>query len=93
MITTGDKGMVGYGDIEVHVNRVLSYVLQRTDLSPTARVKLEELSTEPGCVLETDVLEKLISKKELCAYRHDGFWQHLDNERHREKISQKVKKV
>ncbi len=49
---------------------------------------LKTLSVEPTCVLETDVLEELISKRELYTYRYDGFWQPLDNERDKQKISQ-----
>ncbi|HEX9989113.1 MAG TPA: glucose-1-phosphate cytidylyltransferase [Chloroflexia bacterium] len=29
-------------------------------------------------ILESDVLEQLASEGQLCAYRHDGFWQSMD---------------
>lgn len=54
---------------------------------------LKKLSVDPACVLETDVLEELVSKKELYAYRHNGFWQPLDNERDRKNLSLFLKKT
>jgi len=53
---------------------------------------LEKLSKDPQCVLETDVLEELVFKKELYVYRYNDFWQPLDNERDMRKISQILKK-
>jgi len=50
--------------------------------------KSPKLSTDPKCVLETDVLEDLISKKEVFAYRYNGYWQYLDNDRDRQKLSE-----
>ena len=50
----------------------------------------KKLSSEPSCVLEEQVLEDLVSKKELYAFRHNGVWQPLDNERDRQKIVQMI---
>jgi len=52
---------------------------------------LKKLSKDPHCVLEADVIEELVSKKELYAYRYNDFWQPLDNERDMQKISQMLK--
>jgi glucose-1-phosphate cytidylyltransferase len=49
------------------------------------------LSSSSSCVLETAVLEELISRKQLLSYRHDGFWQSLDNERDRNKLAAYVR--
>ncbi|HPT39951.1 MAG TPA: sugar phosphate nucleotidyltransferase [Candidatus Omnitrophota bacterium] len=49
---------------------------------------LKSLFPDPACVLETTVLEELILQKQLCAYRFNGFWQHLDTERDKQKIIQ-----
>ena len=39
------------------------------------------VSTDPGLVLESDVLPDLAQKKQLTAYHHDGFWQCMDTYR------------
>ncbi|MCX5706422.1 MAG: sugar phosphate nucleotidyltransferase [Candidatus Omnitrophica bacterium] len=54
---------------------------------------LDSLKTDSKCILETGVLEDIVSQNELCAYRHTGFWQNLDTERDREKISEWLNKV
>ena len=53
--------------------------------------ELGTLKTDFNCTLETDTLEDLVSKKELYAFKHKGFWQYLDNERDRQKISLMLK--
>lgn len=49
---------------------------------------IDSLNSEPKCTLETDVLEEIVQKKELCAFRHTGFWQHMDTERDRKNIAE-----
>ena len=39
---------------------------------------------DDSTVLEREPLEKAVKDKELAAYRHDGFWQCMDNKRDRE---------
>ena len=48
---------------------------------------LKTLKKNKDCVLETDVLENLIAKKDICAFRYTGFWQYVDTERDRKKLS------
>ena len=55
--------------------------------------ELPELNTNPDCVLETTILECLVSKKELQAYRHDGFWQPVDNERDVKRLSMSLNHI
>jgi glucose-1-phosphate cytidylyltransferase len=50
-----------------------------------------KLSANPSCVFEEDVLEDLVARKEIYAYRHNGIWQPLDNEKDRQKIIQLLK--
>lgn len=47
----------------------------------------KKLSTDLNCTLEIDVLEELIVRKELNSLKHIGFWQHIDTERDRQKVS------
>ena len=47
---------------------------------------LKSLRKNSDCTLETDVLEELVGKKELCAFRYTGFWQYVDTERDRQKL-------
>jgi glucose-1-phosphate cytidylyltransferase len=48
---------------------------------------LQSLSSDSACVLETVVLEELIFQKQLCAYRFNDFWQPVDTEKDRQRIS------
>jgi len=43
--------------------------------------EMKTLNESPGCVLENEVLEELISKKELNSFRYNGFWQPVDSEK------------
>lgn len=36
------------------------------------------LSNEDNCVMETDALTKLVPKKQLSLYKHEGFWHAMD---------------
>jgi glucose-1-phosphate cytidylyltransferase len=45
------------------------------------KAMLEYVSSDPGCVLEREPLERLAEEGELCVYRHDGFWQCADTVR------------
>ena len=57
----------------------------------SAIFEVKALSSSSSCVLETAVLEELISRQQLLSYRHDGFWQSLDNERDRNKLAAYVR--
>lgn len=39
------------------------------------------LSGKKTFVLENELLDELSEKRELCAYRYDGFWHYMDSER------------
>lgn len=45
------------------------------------RKAFQNLSDEPGVVLESDVLPRLVENGQLGAYQHDGFWQCMDTYR------------
>ncbi len=57
----------------------------------TSLFEMKTLSSASSCVFETAVLEELISHKQLMAYRYNGFWQSLDNERDRNKLAAYVR--
>lgn len=40
--------------------------------------KLFDYLDGDDCVLEADALERLAADRQLCAYRHEGFWQCMD---------------
>lgn len=42
---------------------------------------LERVSADPACVLEREPLESLAHDRQLCVYRHDGYWQCADTVR------------
>lgn len=46
-----------------------------------AVLQLKSLRPDPACSFEQDVLEELVQKRELLAYRFNGYWQSLDTER------------
>jgi glucose-1-phosphate cytidylyltransferase len=52
---------------------------------------LNSLKIDQGCTLENEVLEQIVQMKELCAFRHLGYWQHMDTESDRKKISEWLK--
>lgn len=47
---------------------------------------MNSLKQEISCSFELHLLEELVSKKELMAYRFGGYWQSLDTERERDLI-------
>ena len=44
------------------------------------------LSTDDGCILEREPIERLAKDGELCVYQHDGFWQCMDTPKDREML-------
>jgi glucose-1-phosphate cytidylyltransferase len=46
------------------------------------------LSTDAGCVLEREPMERLAADGQLAVYRHDGFWQCMDTYRDYQQLSQ-----
>lgn len=52
-------------------------------LEPNIVGEIENDST----ILESEVLPKLVNKKELVAFHHDGFWQPMDTLRERNELS------
>jgi glucose-1-phosphate cytidylyltransferase len=53
----------------------------------SAIFRQKTLKKDKNCVLETSVLEGLITQKDICAFKHNGFWQCVDTERDRGRIS------
>jgi glucose-1-phosphate cytidylyltransferase len=49
---------------------------------------LPVLTEDPKCSFEFEVLQDLVFRKQVMAYRHEGYWQSLDTERDMTKISQ-----
>jgi glucose-1-phosphate cytidylyltransferase len=45
-----------------------------------------------GTFLEKEPLEKIAKKGELCAFKHDGFWQCMDTKRDKDKLEKILKK-
>lgn len=45
------------------------------------KAAFDDVSTDPGVVLEADVLPQLAERRQLSAYSHDGFWQCMDTYR------------
>lgn len=43
-----------------------------------------------NCDFEFGAIQNLVKDKELCAYRHDGFWQPMDNIREKEYLNKLV---
>ena len=43
-------------------------------------------------VLERAPLETIAKKKQLCAYKHDGFWQCVDTKRDKENLEKLIKR-
>lgn len=46
------------------------------------------LSLDENLILEKDPLEKLVSARELCTYKHNGFWKCMDTVRDKEQLEQ-----
>ncbi len=55
------------------------------------RKMLEYLSEEEGCDFEFGPLQEMAKEGELRAYRHDGFWQCMDNVRERDYLDRLVR--
>jgi glucose-1-phosphate cytidylyltransferase len=49
------------------------------------------LSEDTNCDFEFGPLQKIVSEQELQAYKHDGFWQCMDNVRERDYLDQLLK--
>ena len=41
-----------------------------------------------GTVFERETIQRLVADGELCAYKHDGFWQCMDTKREKEKLEE-----
>lgn len=48
---------------------------------------LPVLTEDPGCSFEFDVLHDLVNRKQVMAYRHNGYWQSIDTERDMAKLT------
>ena len=46
------------------------------------------LEKDNDCYLEKEPLEKLVTDKQLSAYRHNGFWQCMDTQRELDILNQ-----
>ena len=43
-------------------------------------------------ILEKNPLEKIAKKKELCAFKHKGYWQCIDTKRDKEYLENSIKR-
>jgi len=59
-----------------NINNLLNYYLIKNDRT----------------FLEKEPLEKVARKGELCAFKHDGFWQCMDTKRDKDKLEKILKK-
>jgi len=50
------------------------------------------LSTEESCDFEFGPLQKVVSENQLMAFKHDGFWQPMDNIREKEYLDGLIRK-
>jgi len=46
------------------------------------------LSTDDGCILEREPIERLAGEGELCIYQHHGFWQCMDTPKDRDMLNE-----
>jgi len=51
---------------------------------------LHSLKPAEACVLEDEVLDELVERRQLCAFRLEDYWQPLDNEKDRRKIENEI---
>ena len=56
-------------------------------------LQMKSLTQDASCSFERHVLEELVQKKELQAFRFGGYWQSLDTERDLEIIRQYIKNI
>ncbi|MBI3619769.1 glucose-1-phosphate cytidylyltransferase [Candidatus Roizmanbacteria bacterium] len=88
---TGIMPPFRYGEFVLKNNRVTQYNETSTLSAKQGLVNggymvlnkniFEFLTPYNECTLENEVFKKLIVEKDLNVYRHDGFWQCLDNDR------------
>jgi glucose-1-phosphate cytidylyltransferase len=86
---TGVSPPSRYGELGIENDRVISF--REKPQSSQAQISggyfvfnrrfFNYLSTDEGCVLEREPLERLAHAGELKVYRHDGFWQCMDTAR------------
>ena len=50
--------------------------------------KIGDYLTDDTCVLEKEPLQRLACEGKIKAYKHDGFWQCMDNIREREYLDE-----
>ena len=53
---------------------------------------LDYLTKDEECDFEFGPLQKIVKDKELKAYKHNGFWQCMDNVRERDFLNQLIEK-
>jgi len=83
LLTEGDKVMSFNEKPQVHTGGFINggfFIFNRKFF--------ENLSTDPGCILERNPLEQLAAAQQLNMYRHDGFWQCMDTYRDYEYLNQ-----
>ncbi len=82
---TGIHSKSQFGELKVDGDRVTSFAekpevpsLINGGFFVFRRKFFDYLSSDEGCILEREPMEKLVRDGQLSVYRHDGFWQCLD---------------
>jgi glucose-1-phosphate cytidylyltransferase len=84
-----------FGELDLDADRVVSF-REKPQLSSGfinggyfvfKRDFLDYLTIDKECDLEFSALQNLAEKKQLLAYKHDGFWQCMDNVRERDYLN------
>ncbi len=73
-MVTADKD----GIVEKFVEKPVLYDYVNGGYYVFQKDAMDCLSADDSCVLETKPLEKLVEKKQLAMFRHDGFWHSMD---------------
>ncbi len=88
---TGVMPPFRYGEFIFKKNKVIDFNPTSKLISPLGYVNggfavfnrkiFKYLSSYNECVLENEVYKELVKKKEIEVFKHNGFWQGLDNDR------------
>ena len=88
-----------FGAIKIKGNKV-SYFKEKSKLDEgwinggffVIEPKFLDLIKDDKTFLEKDPLEKVAKKGQLCAFKHNGFWQCMDTKRDKDKLEKILKK-
>ncbi len=91
---TGTKLQIFYGVLE-HENNMVKTFTEKPALDGLVnggffvfkKEIFKYLSKDDACVLEMDPLQKIAKEGQMAMYRHDGFWEAMDNYKQVEKLN------